>query len=75
MLFSNMAQPSDETSFYELVVRGVARCEIKLNKLLERKTEDAKTKYYLRRVVRTQRETIMEQKIYIKKLERELKLK
>lgn len=67
--------PSDDSSFYALVIQCVARCEVKLNKLLERKTEDAKSRYHLRGVIRKQRETLMEQKIYIKKLERELRLK
>lgn len=68
-----MALPLDK-EVYEMLVRCVARCEMKINKLLERKSEDAKSVRYMRGVIRRLRDSNSEQRIYIKKLERELKL-
>lgn len=79
-----MPNPSDETSFYRLVVQCVARSEIKLNTALEQlarlvakrtKGDDQRSLKYLRGVITQKNEQLRKQKKYIRELERELRLK
>lgn len=65
----------NDSTFYTLVVQSVARCEDKLNRLLDRKTSAEKDKTYLRNVLRRLREDNAKQKMYIRQLESELRMR
>lgn len=85
-----MASPSDDLSFYKLVIQCVARSEVKLNKTVEQldrldklvsklvakrqKGDDQRSLKYLREVITEQNDRLREQKRYIKELEKQLKL-